>query len=331
MAAAVDLVELWRGGRMESVHAGHVVIANAAGEVVEAHGDANAVIYPRSAVKMIQALPLIESGAADAAGLTTEQLALSGASHRGAAIHTERVTAWLAELGLGEPDLRCGAHMPENREARYGLIRGHEEPCQIHNNCSGKHSGFLTLTKHLGAGPEYIEIDHPVQKAVREAFEDVTGRESPGYGIDGCSAPNFACRLGDLARGMARFAAAPGQSGRRPEAMTRIAEAMRTHPELIADEGAACTELMRACGGQVTLKGGAEGVYTAILPEQGLGVALKISDGATRAAEAAIAGVLAGLGVLDRASPAYQGYAEAKLINCRGIPAAEIRLAPALR
>ncbi|WP_373356022.1 asparaginase [Pseudoroseicyclus sp. CXY001] len=331
MEHRVDLVEIWRGGRLESVHAGHVVIANAAGEVVQSHGNAGAIIYPRSAVKMIQALPLIESGAAHAAGLTSEQLALSGASHRGAAIHTERVSAWLDELGLGEPDLRCGAHMPGNEAARNGLIRAEEEPCQIHNNCSGKHAGFLTLTKHLGAGPEYIEVDHPVQKAVREAFEEVTGRASPGYGIDGCSAPNFACRLDDLARGMARFAAAPGQSGRRPEAMVRIAEAMRTHPELISDEGAACTELMRACGGRVTIKGGAEGVYTAILPDLGLGVALKIADGASRAAEAAIAGVLAGLGVLDRASPAYQEHAEKKLVNCRGIAAAETRLAPALR
>ncbi|MGZ9809004.1 asparaginase [Pseudoroseicyclus sp. H15] len=331
MSGQVDLVEIWRGGRLESVHAGHVVIANAAGEIVQSHGNAHEVIYPRSAIKMIQALPLIESGAADAAGLSQEQLALAGASHRGAAIHTERVTQWLADLGLGEPDLRCGAHMPQNHEAKVALIRSHEEPCQIHNNCSGKHTGFLTLNKHLGAGPDYIEIDHPVQKAVREAFEDVTGRASPGYGIDGCSAPNFACRIDDLARGMARFAAAPGKSGRRPEAMVRIAEAMRAHPELISDEGAACTELMRACGGKVTLKGGAEGVYTAILPELGLGVTLKISDGAMRAAEAAIAGVLADLGVLDRASPAYQTYAEAKLVNCRGIAAAETRLAPALR
>ena len=155
--AALPMVELWRGGRMESVHAGHAVICDAAGQIVEAWGDPEAVIFPRSSCKMLQALPLVESGAADAAGLSEAQLALACASHQGAAIHTGMVSRWLADLGMAEADLRCGAHEPYDRAERDRLILAHETPCQIHNNCSGKHAGFLTMTRHLKAGPEYVE------------------------------------------------------------------------------------------------------------------------------------------------------------------------------
>ena len=173
MIEPVEMTEIWRGPFAESVHRGHAVICDAAGEIVEAWGDPQAVVLPRSSAKMLQALPLVESGAADAHRLTPEHLALACASHEGAAIHTDRVGKWLADLGLSDDDFRCGAHMPKDSEARNALIRAGKEPCQMHNNCSGKHSGFLTVAKHLGAGPEYLEIDHPVQVAVRTAFEEV--------------------------------------------------------------------------------------------------------------------------------------------------------------
>ena len=312
---AVELVELWRGDLLESVHRGHAVVCDGTGRVVEAWGDPEAVIYPRSSSKMIQALPLLESGAG--AGLSSERLALACASHGGAVMHTERVAAWLAELGLGDGDLRCGAHMPSDRPTAEGMIRAGERPCQVHNNCSGKHTGFLTLARHLRAGPEYVEIDHPVQVAARAAFEEATGETSPGWGVDGCSAPNFACTVGGLARAMAGFATAG--TGARGEAQRRLVEAMAAHPELVAGEGRACTELMRACGGRAALKTGAEGVYVAILPGPGLGVALKVEDGATRASEALTAAILERLGVVDARHPVVERLMAGTQRNWRGI------------
>jgi L-asparaginase II len=277
---------------------------------------------------MLQALPLLESGAADAAGLTEAQLALSCASHQGAAVHTGMVTRWLAGLGLGESDLRCGTHVPYDTEERDRLIRGFEAPCQIHNNCSGKHAGFLTLNRHLGGGADYIEADHPVQQAVKAAFVEVTGEESPGFGIDGCSAPNFATSVHGLARSMAFFAGAGDGGDARNRAAYRLTRAMAAYPELVAGEGRACTELMRAMNGRVAIKTGAEAVFVAIIPEKQMGIALKITDGGTRASEAAICALLVRLGVLDAAHPATQKRLNAVQRNWRGFETGVLRLAP---
>lgn len=328
MVAPVPMADLWRGGLLESRHLGHAVIFHAEDGIVAEWGDPEAVIYPRSSCKMLQALPLVESGAADAAGLTEAQLALACASHNGARIHTEMVSRWLSDLGLAESDLRCGAHVPADETARNELIISGEKPCQIHNNCSGKHAGFLTLTKHLGAGPEYVEIDHPIQRAIREAFEEVTGEHSPGYGIDGCSAPNFATTVHGLARSMAFFAGANPDGIVREQAAARLTRAMTRHPELVAGEGRACTELMRAMGGKVAVKTGAEAVFVAILPEQKLGVALKVVDGGTRGSEAAITALLVHLGVLDPAHPAALRRLDTVQRNWRGIETGMVRAAP---
>jgi L-asparaginase II len=325
MGAPQPVAELWRGGRLESQHLGHAVVVDGTGALVEGWGDPSTVIFPRSSCKMIQALPLIESGAAAAAGLSDSQLALACASHSGAAIHTRAVEAWLATIGLGEADLRCGAHWPGDLPARDALIREGGQPCQIHNNCSGKHTGFLTLARHLGAGPEYVEIDHPVQRAVRAAFEETTGETSPGYGIDGCSAPNFACTLAGLGRAMARFAAAT-EADTRGRAMVRLRQAMASHPEMVAGEGRACTDLMRAMEG-VAVKTGAEAVYVAILPAERLGIALKIADGGTRGAELAIAELLVRAGVLDPDHPAARRLRNAVQVNWRGIEVGVLKAA----
>lgn len=326
--AAVPMVELWRGGRLESWHSGHAVICGPDGQVVEAWGDPQAIVFPRSSCKMIQALPLIESGAAAAAGLTDAQLALACASHQGAELHTAAVDSWLKGLGLAEPDLRCGAHVPYDEAARDALYRHHAKPCQLHNNCSGKHAGFLTLNRHLGAGPEYVEVDHPVQRAVLSATEEVSGETSAGYGIDGCSAPNFAMSLAGLGRAMGFFAAARDQGGVRERAAHRLAKAMMTYPEMVAGEGRACTNLMRAMGGHVAVKTGAEAVFVAILPEKRLGIALKIVDGGTRASEAAITALLMRCGVLDADHPVVGRYLTQSLKNWRGLTTGEMRLAP---
>jgi L-asparaginase II len=324
---AVPLVELWRGGLLESTHQGHAVLCDEQGQIVQAWGNPDRIIFPRSSCKMIQALPLIESGAADALGLTPAHLALACASHQGAALHVNMARDWLAGLEMGEPDLRCGPHEPLDQTERDRLVRDHEGPCQLHNNCSGKHSGFLTVVKHLKAGPEYIALDHPLQKAIRITTEEVTGETVAGHGIDGCSAPNFAISLGGLARGMAGFAKAQDSGTARERAMNRLRTAMAAHPELVAGEGRSCTELMRAMGGKVSIKTGAEAVFVAMIPEKKLGLALKIEDGTTRASEAALVAILSQLGVLDAAHPMAQKRLPAPQTNRRGFVTGELRLA----
>ncbi|MEP1767193.1 MAG: asparaginase [Sulfitobacter sp.] len=314
MTAPAPFAEIWRGPFLESVHSGHAVICDATGQIVDAWGDPNAIVLPRSSSKMLQALPLIRSGAADAFGLTTQQLALACASHQGAEIHVNAVNNWIDDLGLDDTAFRCGPQESRERSVKDAQIRAHETPCRVHNNCSGKHAGFLTLTKHLKAGPEYTAPDHPVQIACRDAFEDVTNETSPGFGIDGCSAPNYAATLHGVARAMAHFAAAPDDS-----AEARLHRAMRLHPELVAGSGRACTELMQACDGKVALKTGAEGFFIAILPERGLGIALKAACGTTRAAEAAITALLVRLGVLDANHPATLRRINAPINNWDGL------------
>lgn len=296
---AVPLAQLWRGGLPESTHLGHAVICDARGEIVESWGNPAAVIFPRSSCKMIQALPLMESGAFDAAGLTEAHAAFACASHWGSALHTTMARTWLEGLGMGEADLRCGAHEPNDRVERNRLIRADESPCPYHNNCSGKHAGMLTMNRHLKGDAEYIAIDHPLQVRIKAAFEEVTGEASPGWGIDGCSAPNFATSVHGLARAMGRFAGATGTGDGRDRAMHRLTRAMATYPELVAGDTAIDTELMRAMDGRVALKGGAEAVHIAIIPEKGLGVAVKAQDGGYRASDSAITAILVRLGVLD--------------------------------
>lgn len=331
MTNAEVLVEIWRGEFLESQHLGHAVVVDSSGQIIQAWGDPEKTILPRSSCKMIQALPLIESGAADAVGLSREQLALSCASHNGAAIHTERVARWLADLDLSDDNFRCGTQMPKDPEAQKALIKSDTSPCQWHNNCSGKHVGFLTLNAHLGGDDEYIKATHPVQKAVRAAFEDVTEMESPGFVIDGCSAPNFATSLTGLARAMAFFASAQSGGTLREQAAIRLREAMALHPELVAGEGRACTELMRAMNGRVTIKTGAEGVFVAIIPEKKLGIAVKIDDGAHRASEAAITALLVKLGVLEKDHPVTGMFLNAPIKNWRNLHCGTIRAAQTLQ
>jgi L-asparaginase II len=327
MTEPVPMVEVWRGDIAESRHRGHAVVCDAQGAVRAAWGDPDAVILPRSSCKMLQALPLVESGAA--AGLTSEQLALACASHSGAAMHVTRVAHWLAELGLGEADLRCGPQVPDDAPERHRLRAAGLAPDQRHNNCSGKHAGFLTLNRHLHGGAEYVALDHPVQQAVRAAFEEMTGAPSPGWGIDGCSAPNFGTTVHGLALAMARMADPRGLGPVREAAARRLVAAMVAHPALVAGEGRACTELMAAMGGSVAIKTGAEAVFVAILPGQGLGVALKIEDGATRASECAIAALLVRLGVIAADDPALARRLHPAITSRRGFPAGSIRPDPA--
>lgn len=196
------------------------------------------------------------------------------------------------------------------------------------NNCSGKHTGFLTLTKHLGAGPDYCCPDHAVQRAIKDAFETVTDETTPGYGIDGCSAPNYISTMHGMARAMAFFASAETRGDTLSRAAARLTRAMIAHPDYVAGDGRACTHLMRAAKEPLALKTGAEGYFIAILPDRGMGVSLKITDGATRASNAAIAALLVSLDVLDADNPEVARFLNPDIHNFAGLRTGEIRPKP---
>ncbi len=324
------LVEITRGSLVESVHRGAIAIANSGGKIVRSWGDIEALAYPRSSLKPIQALPLVESGAAEAFGLGDEEVALACASHSGEPMHTGRVAAWLSRIGCDVSDLACGPHPARYEPVWEAMVKAGEAPTRLHNNCSGKHAGFLTVARHWNvAVAGYEKRDHPVQCAVADVLGELSGFSELPWGIDGCAALNFALPISAFARALAKLAAPDGLPPSRARAARRIVRAMTDHPELVAGTGRACTLLMHAARGRVAVKAGAEGYFAAIVPEGGLGIALKIDDGAGRAAETAMAAVLDGLGFLDVDGPA-QSILRAPVTNTRNATVGERRPAPAL-
>ena len=295
------LVEVTRGPMVESRHRGSAVVVDAAGKVAARWGDHTRAVYPRSAIKPLQAIPLVETGAAEAFGLGDSQIALACASHSGEPSHTGTVAGWLETAGLRVEDLECGAHWPLHGETARAMARAGETPSAIHNNCSGKHAGFLTTAVPKGEGTKGdVRFEHPVQQRILGVLEAMCGIDlgRAPRGVDGCAIPTIAIPLENLAWGMARFAAPDELPEHRAAACRRIAEAVAAEPLMIAGSGRYCTEVMQVTGRQVLLKTGAEGVFCAALPEYGLGVALKCDDGATRAAEIMMLAVLRHIGVL---------------------------------
>jgi L-asparaginase II len=326
------LVEVTRGPRVESRHRGAAAVADTGGKLVAAWGQVEEAVYPRSAIKPLQALAVIETGAAEAFAMSESEIALACASHSGQPIHTEAVAAWLARIGLGVGDLECGAHPPSHPPSAAALIRAGLAPSAAHNNCSGKHTSMLTAARHRGERLRgYIMADHPVQQRWLATVGEICGTDlsRAPMGIDGCSIPTVAIPLTAMARGMARLADPSALSTGRAEACRRIARAMAARPELVAGSGRFSTVVMTGTGGRVLLKEGAEGVYCAALPSLGLGIALKIEDGAGRAAEAAMAAVLRYLGALDEADwGRLSDSLEPGLRNWNGFAVGEIRAAP---
>ena len=321
------LIEVTRGGMVESRHRGAAVAMDSQGRIVAAWGDVDALIYPRSSIKPIQALPLIESGAADKYKVGPEEIALACASHGGEPAHTERVAAWLARHDLAERDLECGAHMPSETESSADLIRAGRPASALHNNCSGKHAGMLLTARHLGEPMRgYIGADHPVQRRLRGLLADLGDCALDGVstGIDGCGIPVYAMPLKALALAMARMADPAALPDARSDAARRIVRAMTAHPYLVAGKGRFDTEIMAAGRGAVAVKGGAEGVHAAILPELRLGVALKIDDGgAGRSSPVAMAALLRRLKAMpeDRLAD----WLERPVTNAAGRTAGAIR------
>lgn len=294
-------VNVYRGTIVESRHYVNAVVSDASGNIVKSWGDVDKPVYLRSAIKPLQALPLIETGAADAFEFSEKELSLACASHTGEEIHTKVVNALLARLGLSLDDLECGSHWPSYRPAERALAARGIEPTAAHNNCSGKHTGFLATALHLGENYKgYINLDHPVQRRLVKILEEFTETDlsNAPVGIDGCSIPTLGIPLVRAALAIAKFANPEKLSASRRAACHRIQSAIVNEPAMIAGSDRLCTALNGSAKGKVVAKVGAEGVYLAAFPDLGLGVALKCIDGTTRAAEVALGGILEDLGVM---------------------------------
>ena len=325
------IVEVTRGPMVESRHRAIVAVTDVSGRLISHAGDPEQPVYPRSAIKPLQALALIESGAAEAFGLGSAELALACASHGGEARHVATVADWLARIGCSADDLECGAHLPYFEAATHRLIEDHVRPSALHNNCSGKHTGFLTVARHLGHPTKgYVRYEHPVQQRVLGILEAMTGLDlsDAPRGIDGCGIPTIGVPLGNLALAMARLVQPDDQPEARRAACARICRAMAEEPFMVAGSGRFCTAVMEVAGDRVLVKTGAEGVYCGALREQGLGIALKVADGAGRASEVVMAHVLRQLGALDaEAERALTERHPPVLKNRAGRVVGEIRLA----
>jgi L-asparaginase II len=328
------LVEVTRGAVVESRHRGAVCVIDGDGGTVLSLGDVNRPVFPRSAVKALQALPLIESGAADRFGLSADEIALSVASHSGEEAHALAAASMLKKAGRTPGCLECGIQWPMRDVAAQSLAARGLKPTALNNNCSGKHAGFVCLSCELGADPTgYIGADHVVQETVRGVMEDMTGAaHTPEMrGTDGCSIPTYAIPVAALAHGFAKFASGAGLGPERKKAVERIRAAVAAHPFMVAGTGRFDTRLMEVTGARVFTKTGAEGVYCAALPELGYGIALKCDDGAGRAAEVVMAALVARFLTLSpNETTGLEPLREAVMKNWNGIEVGRVRAAGAL-
>lgn len=318
------LVELTRGPLVESVHAGALAISRPNGELVVSLGEVKRPVFPRSAVKAFQALPLVESGAAERFGFGDREISIACASHSGTAAHAELAASMLARAKLTEAALGCGAHEPILESAARTLAASGQKPSQLHNNCSGKHAGMCACAVHHNEDPAgYWLPDHPVQQRIIKILREYTG-EALGAdvrGIDGCSAPNWAIPVASLARAFACFITAEGPGKAHRATSERIAKAVWAAPDMVAGPGRLDTVVMSRVPGKVFMKTGAEGVYCGAFPHLGLGFAVKIDDGAKRASEAVI------LALLNRVLPETRGLGDGGVIkNWRGIEVGTMRV-----
>lgn len=327
-------VEVTRGNLVESRHRGLGVVVDGSGKVVFSFGDAEAGVFPRSACKAMQALPLVESGAADAYGFGNAELAFACASHSGEDRHVEMAASMLGRAGRDVSSLECGAHWSSEQGPLIHQARTIDKPTALHNNCSGKHSGFVCTCVHSGAPVEgYVGYDHPLQREIRDVMQSLTGATlgEDNCGTDGCSIPTYAVPLKGLAHGFARMLTGEGLSASRARASRRLIDACMAEPFYVAGTGRACTKLMELAPGRIFAKTGAEGVFVALLPEQGLSIAVKCEDGATRAAEAMIFALIARYfekgGEIETK---LMGMANRQMKNWNGIHVGDVRVTDAL-
>ena len=326
-------VELTRADFVESRHRGACAVVDSTGTVVHAWGDIKALVYPRSALKPLQVLPLIESGAADHSGVSDEEIELACASHNSEPFHITRVTAWLKRIGLSVDDLECGVCESISLDVTKAMSQSGEVFSRVHNNCSGKHAGFLATALHLGEPTKnYIQPEHPVQSRVTRTIEDMTGTSltTAPRGSDGCGIPVYALPLQAIATGMARMMA-DDLGEVRTKSTQRVLSAMASCPHCIAGHKRFDTRVIETTKGDVLVKGGAEGVHIAMIPALKLGIALKIDDGTIRASELAMGCVLDGLGFLSpEARQALADLIETPIHTTIGDKAGVMRKGPGL-
>lgn len=292
------LTEVLRGGIVESRHRGSISVFDGQGRSVISVGEVSKPVFPRSACKLIQALPFVESGAAEAYGFGNKELSLVCASHSGEPEHVALAEAMLIKAGQNMTTLECGTHWPFDLPVAIKLAQSGALPTACHNNCSGKHAGFICTAAYLGEDPTgYVGPSHAAQMRVRDAMAEVTGaiHTSEACGTDGCSIPTYAISLSSLALGFAKAASGYGLSTSRAKAAKKLMDACMAEPFYMAGTKRFCTEIMAAAPNRVFAKIGAEGVYCAAIPELGFGIALKIDDGAFRAAELTVAATIAHL------------------------------------
>lgn len=334
-AANPIIVEVTRGDMVESMHRGSAAVVDITGKVAMQWGDIEKRVYPRSAIKAIQALPLVESGAADAFALSDSELSIACASHSGEARHVETVRAWLARMGLSEANLECGAHWPRHHQPTlHAMVQAGDLPGDAHNNCSGKHTGMLATAHHLGEPLEgYTKPTHPVQQRILGTLEALCGLDlsDAPRGIDGCSVPTWGIPLSNMALAFAHLGAPDNLPPIRAAAAKRLRKAVAAEPFMVAGTDRYCTTLMDVTGEAVFVKTGAEGVFCAALPEYGLGVALKCDDGAARASQMMLTAILRRIGALDDAlSAKLDSLITVPLENCNGATVGMVRPAPGL-
>ena len=340
------LVDVVRGGLVESQHRGAFVVRNAAGHVLCRAGDIERRVFARSAVKLLQALPLVTSGAADHWGFDDAELALACASHNGEDMHVQTAASMLRKAGLDEHALECGIHAPYFAPAQAALLAGGHTPCALHNNCSGKHAGFVALGafRALSAAKRiaprewlrgYVAHDHALMNEVSQSVANATSVDlnNASRGIDGCSIPTHAVPLDQLALAYARVASGEGLSAADAQAAVRLRRAIARVPQMVGGTDRFDTVVMQRLGERVCCKVGAEGVYCAALPDPGLGVAIKMDDGNNaRAVEVVMATLIQHLVTLDEPERAFvHGLSNITLRNWRGIEVGALRASPALR
>ncbi|MBX3619216.1 MAG: asparaginase [Rhizobacter sp.] len=336
------LVEVLRGTAVESRHSGALAVVDADGALLLHLGDVDRPVFPRSAVKLLQALPLVASGAAAQLGLGDAELALACASHNGEPAHVRTAAGMLAKAGLDVAALECGVHWPYHEGSVHALARDGASPSALHNNCSGKHAGFLCLACAMAGGHDtrgfargYVQPGHAVMREVSAALQAATGfdLDATVQATDGCSIPTYAIPLRRLALAFARVGTGVGLSPEHGRAARRLREAIAREPFMVAGTGRFDTRVMERLGERACVKVGAEGVYCAALPERGLGIAIKVDDGNTaRAAEVVMASLLEALLPLGDADATFmRGLSEPRLRNWNGLDVGGLRPTPALR
>ena len=331
MEANPILAEAIRGNWVENRHRGAYVVVDADGRIIASAGDIERPIFPRSAIKSMQALPIFARQAEGKFHHTEEELALACASHHGEDVHVATANGLLTRIGLSAADLECGAHAPTNAAARDALRAAGAEPSPLHNNCSGKHSGMLSVALAMGVPTAgYVAREHEVQRAVRAAVETVIGESltEGKCGTDGCSIPTFAAPLRAFAYGFARMSTGKGLPDDLAGAARRLFDAATTHPFLVAGTGHPDTLLMEAFKGRLMQKGGAEGVQCGAIRDKGWGYALKCDDGNMAASHAMLAGVLLKFADPDAQQRALiETLAHQPIKNVRGAEVGEMRTA----